>query len=90
MPRLKEYAQDPSSFLGGIFMNIWWPPNTLVNFSMCPTEHMDIAIAIEIVSIGPYTTAIMKQNQCARGSLCTNRKLEKYKLVLSKTNFISR
>jgi hypothetical protein len=69
---------------------IWWPLNTLVNFSKCPMEHVEIAIAVAIVSIGPYTTAIMKHNQCAWGSLCTNRKLEKYKLVLSKTNFISR
>jgi hypothetical protein len=86
MPYLKEYAQGPSSFLGGIFMNIWWPPNTLVNVSKCPTEHMEIAIAIAIaiVSVGPYTTTIMKHNQCAWGSLYTNRKLEKYKLILSK------
>jgi hypothetical protein len=69
---------------------IWWPPNTLVNFSKCLMEHMEIAIAIAIVSIAPYTTAIMKHNQCACSSLCTNRKLENYKLVLSKTNFISR
>jgi hypothetical protein len=47
-------------------------------------EHMEIAIAIAIVSIGPYTTAIMKHNACAWGSLCTNWKLEKYKLILSK------
>jgi hypothetical protein len=53
-------------------------------------EHIEIAIAIAIVSIGPYTTAIIKHNQCAWGSLCSNRKLEKYKLILSKTNFISR
>jgi hypothetical protein len=38
---------------------------------------MEIAIAIAIVSIGPYATAIMKHNQCAWGSLCTNWKLEK-------------
>jgi hypothetical protein len=45
---------------------------------------MEIAIAIAIVSIGPYATAIIKHNQCAWGSLCTNWKLENYKLILSK------
>jgi hypothetical protein len=45
----------PPSFLGGIFTNIRWPPNTLGNFSQVPFHNV-IKGSIDILKIVPIFT----------------------------------